>query len=131
MCCICGVTNNRYNPDLTGKNFLITGGTKGFGRKCIEKLISLNAVVIFCGRTKSLASDIIKKARIKYPLAKIEYFYCDFLKLSSVEIFASNFKKKYDKLHCLVHNIGGIEIDTITEDGYNSIFQLNYLSSFY
>jgi len=42
---------------LTGKRFLVTGGTRGIGRAVVDGLLAEDAVVAYCARTEAAVAD--------------------------------------------------------------------------
>jgi tropinone reductase I len=42
---------NRWN--LVGKNIVVTGGSKGIGRACVEEMSKMGASILTCARSKS------------------------------------------------------------------------------
>lgn len=42
---------------LTGKRFLVTGGTRGIGRAVVDGLLAEGAVVAYCARTEAAVAD--------------------------------------------------------------------------
>ena len=45
--------NQNNLPDLTGKKFLITGGTSGLGLSAARELVKANAQVVFTARSEA------------------------------------------------------------------------------
>ncbi|MBU2918817.1 SDR family oxidoreductase [Psychrosphaera sp. F3M07] len=45
--------------ELKGKNIIVTGATSGIGRALTEKLLSVEANVAFCGRSKDKMNEVL------------------------------------------------------------------------
>lgn len=63
--------------------------------------------------------------------AEVELLVADFASLDSVRALAKEYLKKHDSLHVLVNNVGGVNVTrSLTADGFETTFQVDYLSHF-
>jgi len=63
---------------------------------------------------------------------EIELLICDLASLKDVKRFADEFLKAHTTLHVLINNAGVFHMKrTITPDGYESTFAVNYLAHYY
>ena len=94
--------NSRYH--FLGKTVVVTGANTGIGKETALDLVKRGAKVILACRDEQRATDAAK------------------------DIIAETGS---DKVHVsLVNNAGFIGSYQLTKDGYESIFQVNYLSHF-
>ena len=132
MCCFANIftRKNPHKPDLTGKVFQVTGGSKKMGKYVVLELASLNATILFTGNSKLQGKTLTYEVNKIYPKACIQYMYCDHLSLSSIQKLATNIKEAHHKLDCIVHNSGTFIEEYTTNDEYNSVVQSNHYSVF-
>ena len=98
--------------DLTGKRYVITGGSSGAGQATVEFLASHGAEVITSGRDvergrknfRSLPNDVHDR---------ITLLHLDLQDMNSVEAFAETVNTKWPSFDALVNNAGG----ALTKDG--------------
>ncbi|XP_074592925.1 WW domain-containing oxidoreductase-like [Brevipalpus obovatus] len=118
--------------DLTGKVAIVTGGNGGCGYETVKALATHGAKVYAACRSMDRANEAIDKLKREKPSAQIVVAKCDLSSLNSVQQFAKEFLQKEEKLHYMICNAaifaGSHEI---TEDGFESTFQVNYLSHAY
>lgn len=118
---------------LDGKIALVTGSTDGLGREVAIRLGQLGAHVIVHGRNEQRASEV--SAQINEGPGSAEYQLADLGSLAEVRDLAGNVLTTHDELHILINNAGigsgfaGGE-RTLSDDGYEMIFQVNYLSHY-
>jgi len=116
---------------LKGKKCLITGASSGLGLEVTKLLLVNEAEVIMLCRDKKKSNKIIDELRQDYPDASIQLELADFSSLDSLNTFLNNFKKKHSSLDILINNAAVMKAGiTRTEDGYESMFQVNYLAPF-
>jgi hypothetical protein len=112
---------------------LITGGTNGMGKGVAKALASdlKNEIIILC-RSEKLGQDTIKEIGSNNPDHNHSIVQCDLTKLSDVKRAISEIHEKHEFLDALFVNAGlGYAAKRIeTEDGFDSHFQVNYLSHF-
>ena len=111
---------------LEGKIALVTGGSTGIGEMIAEGFLHFGAKVYIVARRE----EIIKKTQEK--LSKIglcEYIVADLGSVNGVETLAKIFCEREQSLDILVNNAGisdgGIEIENITEETWDSVMDLN------
>ena len=98
--------------DLTGKRYVITGGSSGAGQATVEFLAAHGAEVITSGRDvergrknfESLPDDVQDR---------ITLLHLDLQDMNSVEAFAETVNTKWPSFDALVNNAGG----ALTKDG--------------
>ena len=110
--------------DLTGKSFLITGGTSGIGKEAALELARAGAHVTITAR------DAAKGAAVVAEIAKerVNFKLLDLADLSSVKSFAKEFTKPID---VLILNAGVMATPfTLTKDNFEMQMGTNHLGHF-
>jgi NAD(P)-dependent dehydrogenase (short-subunit alcohol dehydrogenase family) len=107
------------------KTIVITGGTSGIGRALVEYFANHSYRVVFTGRSREKAHDIINKCAGK----EVDYIEADFASFDSVVNAANNIKTKYANIDILINNAGIWEMQyKETQDGIETNFAVNHLS---
>jgi retinol dehydrogenase-12 len=110
---------------------LITGGTEGVGKATVTELAKIGFVVVFVARNTLKAEAVKKEILLSLPQATIDYIITDLTSLKQVQRLVEVFKERYDHLDVLINNAGIFAQHRIlTEDGYESSYQVNYLAPF-
>ena len=117
---------------IKGKTCMITGANTGIGKETARQIAALGASVIMVCRNKE-KGDAAKEDIIQITGNKnIDLLICDLASLKDVKRFAEEFLKENRKLHVLINNAGVFHMKrTVTLDGYESTFAINYLAHFY
>lgn len=113
------------------KTVLVTGSTDGIGKQTALELAKRNFHVIVHGRKE--AKCVRTKDEIIYNVndAAVDYVVGDFVSFRSVRVMVEELKMKYDKIDVLLNNAGVYMSErVITEDGFETTFQVNHLSPF-
>lgn len=121
-----------HGRDLSGKIAVVTGSNTGIGFETARSLAFHGCLVVLACRSTELADEAAKKIQDERPESKTDVMEVHLDKLQSVKTFAENFANKYGKLDILILNAGVFGIPhSKTEDGYETLFQVNYLSQAY
>ncbi|UAB84546.1 SDR family oxidoreductase [Zunongwangia sp. SCSIO 43204] len=117
--------------NLNNKTALITGGSKGIGRACVEEFARLGASVIFTARNKE---DILKlEEELRAKNYDVTGIVADAIIKEDQDKIAAAMKEKWGKLDILVNN-AGINIRKkaleYTEDEYRKVIEINQFSVF-
>ena len=89
---------------LKGEVAVITGGGRGIGAAIAQKLASLGAVAVLCGRGRALLDSTA--AAITAAGGHAETAECDVTDPESVEALAAHISRKFGKIDLLVNNAG-------------------------
>ena len=106
------IKDNDVIGSLTGKTFLITGGTAGLGLETVRQLAKTGAQVFFTARdgakAERVVQDIVEEAKTDGTLehANVAWVKVDNTSLASVKAGAENFLRRSDRLNVLVCNAG-------------------------
>ncbi len=121
------------NRPLDAQIAFVTGASKGIGAVIAERLASLGATVILCGRTAALLEDIAKK--IRGDGGKAEGVVCDVTELGSVEAAAEWVRKNHGHIDILVNNAGvgvfGRPLHELPPESWDAIFNTNLRGVYY
>jgi 3-oxoacyl-[acyl-carrier protein] reductase len=121
------------NPQLSEKIAVITGGGRGIGAAIAQKLASMGATVVVCGRNKSRLSETARQ--IHEAGARSEAMVCDVTDWQSVAGFAEEVRKRFSRIDILVNNagIGGFSgpLYTMPAETWDQIFNTNLRGVFY
>jgi len=120
------------NPKRTGDVVIITGGTKGIGAEVVKKCLQTEMNVIIGCRNPGAGYKLINTLRSQGITAgNAECISLDLESLASVREFAGYVLAKGCPIHVLINNAGIMAVPRrVTKDGFESQFQINYLSHF-
>jgi len=109
---------------MPGKTIVITGASDGIGAAAARQLTQQGERVVLVGRspqkTEAVARDI-----------GANWFLADFSELDDVRELARQLLAAYPRIDVLANNAGGLMGDrTVTVDGHELTFQVNYLAPF-
>lgn len=106
------------------KTCLVTGGSSGLGYATCQGLIQQGFRVVLTSRDPGRASQAAGRLGA-------EGMQLELASLASVRAFAAAFLERYARLDVLIHNAGTVEPRRkLTEDGFETQFQVTYLAPF-
>lgn len=125
-----------YGANLTNKIYIVTGGNHGLGLETARVLLfEGHATVIIAVRNIERGNEIVCEWSKLYNLATngkgLGSIVCERLDLSSlqsVQDFASSFLQSGRILEGLCNNAGIFQLNGCTSDGFQNVWQTNYLS---
>ncbi len=111
---------------------LITGATDGIGRATATALAGKGYTVVLAARSEAKAATVTSEIVAATGNRDVDCLLADLRSLSQRHRLADTFKGRYPRLDVLVNNAGVIMPQRVlTEDGYETTFQVNYLAQFY
>jgi len=121
-----------HGRDLTGHTALVTGANSGVGWETARTLALQGCEVVLACRSEERAGAAIATLRKERPNVRVSHLLMDLASLASVKTAARQFIVDHKKLDYLVLNAGTFPQEyTTTQDGLETIMQVNYLSHFY
>jgi NAD(P)-dependent dehydrogenase (short-subunit alcohol dehydrogenase family) len=123
--------NLAESTNMKDKVVLITGANSGIGKAASLALAKMGATVVMVARNKekgeAAKSEIIKDSGNN----SVDLLLADLSSLESVRQLATEFEKKYSRLHVLTNNAGLFnQRRHVTADGYENTLATNYLAPF-
>jgi len=110
---------------------IVTGASSGIGKETSKKLARLGATVVMVCRNQKRGERAMSEIKSASKNAEVELLLANFASLDSVRALAREFLEKHDSLHVLVNNAGGVYATrSVTADGFETTFQVDYLSHF-
>ncbi|BFZ04652.1 hypothetical protein BsWGS_07691 [Bradybaena similaris] len=116
---------------MDDRTVLITGGTSGLGKATAVELAKKNAKVIITGRDLVKAEAIARNIRKKTGNQQVSAVQLDLGNLRNIREFAEDFNKSEKFLHVLINNAAYLGPKSVTDDGLERTFAVNYLGHFY
>ena len=119
-------------PDQPDRTYVITGGNAGLGYFTAEQLASTGAHVVLAARDSQRADAAARSLRAFVPGASVDTIPLDLSSLASVREAGARLGD-YDRIDGLVLNAGitsGSHRRQLTDDGFETTFQVNYLGHF-
>jgi retinol dehydrogenase 12 len=110
---------------------LITGATEGVGKVTALELAKKGFTIVVAARNATKAEALRNEINSAAGNSTCDYIVADLGFLGQVRQLAETFRPRYSHLDVLINNAGVfLPTRTETEDGYEMMFQVNYLSPF-
>jgi len=110
---------------------VVTGANTGFGFEIAKMFAEKGLCVVLACRSEEKALRAKVQIENAVPNAELDFISLDLSSLKSLREFAETFGEKYGKINILVNNAGILFVPhVITNDGFEQIFQTNYLGHF-
>ncbi len=117
-------------PDLSGRNYLITGGNSGIGFEAAKMLAAAGADIIIACRNEKKAAAAAREIDACGP-GSVDTVVLNLSSLASVRAASAEIHARWDKLDALVNNAGIMQTpETVTEDGFELQLGTNHLGHF-
>jgi NAD(P)-dependent dehydrogenase (short-subunit alcohol dehydrogenase family) len=118
-------------PRLDGRIAVVTGASAGVGFEISKQLALHGAHVVMASRYENRTRETARRIQLEVPRASLEPLRLDLADLSSVRKFAGVCAGRYGRLDMLINNAGiSGGPRRITKDGFEMLFQVNYLGHF-
>ncbi|KAK3102442.1 hypothetical protein FSP39_011403 [Pinctada imbricata] len=119
----------RYKDKVT----IVTGGSKGIGRGCVEVFVKHGSKVVFCARGESEGKALESEMNAAGP-GEAFFIQCDVTKEADIKKVIDLAIEKYGKIDCLINNAGQhpphTAIDDISADDFRSLLNTNLVNYF-
>ena len=110
---------------------LVTGSTAGIGRQTALDLARTGARVLVHARSRTRGEPVLEGLKRASGNPSVELVVGDFTSLCGVRALAREVQEKVDHLDVLINNAAVfMKARTLTEDGFESTFAVNYLAHF-
>ncbi len=110
---------------------LITGATEGVGKATAQALARKGFTVVLAARSLAKAENIKREIAAMSGAKDIDIIVGDLNSLRQVRQMAQTVLQRHPRLDLLINNAGIMAPErAVTEDGYESSYQVNYLSHF-
>jgi NAD(P)-dependent dehydrogenase (short-subunit alcohol dehydrogenase family) len=116
---------------MAGRICIVTGANSGIGKATAAGLAEMGATVILVCRNREKGEAALSEMKKKCGNNSLDLMLADMSWMQSVRQLASEFRRKYDRLHVLVNNAGLFMFSRrTTGDGLETTFEVDYLSHF-
>jgi len=116
---------------LNGKTILISGASSGLGFEVARLFAIRGAHEILVCRNREKGEKAVSDIKKEVPGANLDLMVCDLESMKSIHAFIEEFGKTCSKLDMLYNNAAVMKrTRTLTEDGFEAMFQVNYLAPF-
>jgi 3-oxoacyl-[acyl-carrier protein] reductase len=126
------MANANSNP-LQGQIAVVTGAGRGIGAAIAQRLASMGAVTLLCGRTRApleTTAKIISESGGQCAVAE-----CDVTDIRSVEVVAAQVTRDFRRLDVLVNNAGvrgfGGPLHQMPPDSWDQVLNTNLRGVYY
>jgi NAD(P)-dependent dehydrogenase (short-subunit alcohol dehydrogenase family) len=115
---------------MDGRVCIITGATSGVGYQAAQRLAQGGAHLVLVCRNRDKAARVQDDLKRLYA-AQIDVLQADFSRLADVRKASAALLANYPRIDVLINNAGVHNTRrTLTEDGLETVFCVNHLSSF-
>jgi NAD(P)-dependent dehydrogenase (short-subunit alcohol dehydrogenase family) len=122
-------SENGYN--MQGRTCLVTGANAGLGKATALGLARMGATVVMVCHNRSRGEAAMQEIKTESGNESVDLMLADLSSQQSIRQLAQDFKDKYQHLHILVNNAGGIfNKRSLTVDGLEYTFAFNHLAYF-
>jgi NAD(P)-dependent dehydrogenase (short-subunit alcohol dehydrogenase family) len=115
------------------KVVIITGGSKGIGKGCVQAFVGAGAKVVFCARHETEGQALASELNRTGP-GEAMFFSCDVSKTDEIKRLIDVTVDRYSRLDCLINNAGWHPphkpIDDFSIQDFRDLLELNLISVF-
>ena len=116
---------------LKNKNVLVTGGSRGIGKACVESFLNAGANVAFTFHSaKEEADKIVNQNK---DISNVKYYQVNLSDFNEVEKKANEILSDFGRIDVLVNNAGiwkEAAVDKMTVEEWNETLNINLTSAF-
>ena len=117
--------------DFSGKTCLVTGANSGLGFEVAKRFAASGADTILVCRNQDKGENARREIQNEFPSSSVKAMICDLSSIGSIRNFIEAFKEQHAKLDILYDNAAVMKQKrTLTEDGLEMMFQVNFLGAF-
>jgi retinol dehydrogenase-12 len=118
------------DPDLTGRNVLITGASTGIGQATALALAQRGARLFVAGRSQDRHRETLTALEAMSSGRPPVFLPLELGEMRSVRACAGRFLELETPLHVLINNAGSAGSRGLTSDGFEHTFGVNHLGHF-
>jgi len=116
---------------MEGKVVLITGATRGIGRRAAQEIATTGATLIVVGRSNKRTARLVAELHTVPGARSIDGEICNLMLQSEVRNLADRVRTKHRRLDVLINNAGAIFSQReITSEGFERTWALNHNAYF-
>jgi len=120
-----------FEPDLTGKIAIVTGGDTSIGKEIVRRLARMGARVFIACRDPEKSTNAALQVNKDIGVDRVEFLQLDLADMASVRRFAATFIGHNLPLHLLVNNAGLLHAPfTLIKDGFELQYATNHLGHY-
>ncbi|XP_063400909.1 17-beta-hydroxysteroid dehydrogenase 14-like [Mytilus trossulus] len=112
---------------------VITGGSKGIGKGCVETFVKNGAKVVFCSRGEKEGKEVESEMNSLGP-GEAYFVQCDVTKESDIKNVIDQTVNRYGRIDCLINNAGQhpahMPIDDFSADDFRKLLNTNVVNYF-
>jgi len=112
---------------------IITGGSKGIGKGCVQVFVAAGSIVVFCSRGNQAGNSLAEKLNTRGP-GQAHFIQCDVSKVQEVRSLIDTAVARFGRLDCLINNAGWHPphrpIDEFSIQDFRDLLDLNLVSLF-
>ena len=119
--------------NMQGKVVLITGATRGIGRKVVHGIAPFGATMIVVGRDQSRIDEVISEAKAIDGCGPISGEVCNLLEQDEIRALAERIKSQHSQLDVLVNNAGSNipeHFTKVQKKNMEQLVKLNTMATF-
>jgi len=117
--------------DMSGRVCIITGASSGIGLETARSLAGAGARLGLICRSRDRGDEAVRRIRQETGNQEVALHLADLRSQAQVRRAAAEILQRYPRIHVLLNNAGLIAPGrSLTEDGVETVFAVNYLSHF-